>query len=208
MAMIQLSATETVAGKPFTDLRYTCQDEQAIRFMIACLTLTLESLPPVAAKRLPVLVHHPCPERWIYRLVITQPKRLQTLLLLTVVGFFGLKSRDANVSLAQELDQRLIPELSNFDALLAYVSLCLPTGNFANLVVFASPTGKDEWGRSEKHAEAVRLLTPDYYSAVRLYNGQLPRGIAHPDAVQLSLVKYYDYQTRPMWRAVRPLTAE
>lgn len=205
MALIQLSPTESVTDKSFTDLRYTCQDEQAIRFMVTCLALTLEPSSAVESDRLPVLIHQPSPERWIYRIVITQPARLRVRHGLTVVGFFGLKSPNADVRLAQELDQRLIPELSNFDSLLAYVSFCLPTSNFANLVVFASAEGKEHWGRSEKHAEAIRLLTPDYYSAVRLYNGELARGIAYPDALQLFLVKYYDYQTRPMWRAVRPL---
>jgi hypothetical protein len=116
-----------------------------------------------------------------------------------------MRNRGANLPLAQELDKLLIPELSNYDELLAYVSLCLPTGNFGNLVLFSSPSGKERWGGSEKHAEAVRMLTPDFYAAVRLYNGELPDGVADPDALRLALVKYYDYGERPLWRAVRTL---
>ena len=90
--------------------------------------------------------------------------------------------------------------------LLAYVSVCLPSGNFANLVLFASAEGKDAWGQSERHSLAVRVLTPDYYAAVRLYNGELPGGIAASETLRLNLVKYYDYGSRPLWRAVRPLS--
>lgn len=206
MSLVQLSLTEEVSGRPFTDLRHTAQDSQTIRFMITCVGLTLEGHPVTDHDANPVFIYQPTQDRWIHRIVITQPSRLLALSPVTVVGFFGLKSPTANVALAQELDRQLIPELSNYDELLAYVSVCLPTGNFGNLVLFATAEGKDDWGRSLKHAEAVRLLTPDYYSAVRLYNGDLPGGIGLPDTLRLGLIKYYDYETRPLWRAVRMLS--
>lgn len=205
MNLIHLSATEVVQDKPFTDLRHTIQDKQAIRFMVVCVWLALEGSADMGLTAAPLLIHQPTPEKWIHRIVVTQPQRLCRLAPLTVVGFFGIKSAVADVSLAQDLDRQLIPELSNYDDLLAYATVCLPTGNFSNLVLFASPQGKEDWGHSVKHAEAVRLLTPDYYSAVRLYNGELPAGIAAPDDLRLALIKYYDYGSRPLWRAVRTL---
>jgi hypothetical protein len=54
----------------------------------------------------------------------------------------------------------------------------------------------------------VRLLTPDFYAAVRLYNGELPHGVAAPDDFRLVLIKYYDYGERPVWRAVRIMDEE
>lgn len=202
---VQLSATDLVPEKPFTDLLYTTQDLQALRFMAAIVWQLLEAhLQSGEDEQL--LLHHPTERAWTNRIVITQPKRLCEKVHLTVVGFFGIKTQRADLSLAQRLDQELIPELSNFDELLGYVTVWLPTGNFANMVLFASPEGKDAWGKSEKHAEAVRLLTPDYYKVVRIYNGELPGGIASPDALRMNKVKYYDYTTSPMWRAVRDLT--
>ena len=233
---VQLAPTAVIHDRPFTDLRHTQLDLQALRFMISCTCLALEtplaldgaglgsestsspsgegqgrgSAPSPLGRGLgrghsPIIIHQPDPDHWTQRLILTQPQRLRDQRPLTVVGFFGLKNTGANVALAQELDRELIPELTTHAELLAYVSVCLPTGNFGNLVLFASPEGKDAWGLSAKHSAAVRLLTPDYYAAVRLYNGHLPGGVAACETLRLHLVKYYDYTSRPLWRAVRPL---
>lgn len=206
MTVIHLDPADVLAERPFTDLRHTQPDLQTLRFMVTCAWMALE-LPSGAPsdRGRPFILHQPTPDNWTHRLVITQPERLRRHKPLTVVGFFGLKSARANIALAQELDRQLLPELTAHADLLAYVSVCLPTGNFANLVLFASPEGKDQWGQSEKHSLAVRVLTPDYYAAVRLYNGDLPGGVAAGETLRLALVKYYDYGSQPLWRAVRPL---
>lgn len=201
---VLLSATDSVPEKPFTDLLYTTQDLQAIRFMAASVWQLLEAHLQSGGEG-ELLLYHPTRRAWTNRIVITQPRRLREKDHLTLVGFFGLKTQRANLPLAMKLDQELLPEVSNFDELLGYVTTWLPTGNYANMVLFASLEGKDAWGRSEKHAEAVRLLTPDYYTVVRIYNGELPEGIASPDALRMNKVKYYDYTENPMWRAVRDL---
>ena len=203
MSLIQLSAKEVVKDRSFTNLQHTTLELQAIRFMVACVCLALEEEPAHHDPNRTLLLHQPTAEKWTQRIVITQPARLNSLAPLTVVGFFGIRNYGADVSLAQRLDRQLIPELSDYEALLAYATVALPSGNYGNLVLFTCPEGKEQWGKSEKHAEAVRLLTPDYYSAVRLYNGVLPEGIVNPDALQLLVIKYYDYGDRPIWRAIR-----
>lgn len=205
---VQLAPQDVVGDRPFTDLRHTQLDLQAMRFMISCACLALEAAGNVAAtpESEPLVIHQPDAGQWSQRLILTQPQRLRRHHPLTVVGFFGLKSAAADVALAQELDRQLIPELTVHAELLAYVSVCLPTGNFGNLVLFAGPEGKVAWGLSAKHSAAVRLLTPDYYAAVRLYNGHLVGGVAACETLRLDLVKYYDYTSRPLWRAVRSLT--
>ncbi len=206
MTLIHLGPSDVLCERPFTDLRHTQRDLQTLRFMATCTWMALE-LPSdeTADHGRPFIQHQPTPDNWTQRIFITQPERLRRHKPLTVVGFFGLKSARADVALAQELDRQLLPELTAHAELLAYLSLCLPTGNFANLVLFASPEGKDAWGQSERHNLAVRLLTPDYYTAVRLYNGHLPGGVAASETLRLSVVKYYDYSSRPLWRAMRPL---
>ena len=205
---VELAPGAVVRGRPFTDLRHTQLDLQAMRFMISCACLALEAAGNVVAtpESEPLVIHQPDASQWSQRLILTQPQRLRRHQPLTVVGFFGLKSAGADVALAQELDRQLIPELTAHAELLAYVSICLPTGNFGNLVLFASPEGKEAWGLSTKHSAAVRLLTPDYYAAVRLYNGHLAGGVAACETLRLDLVKYYDYASRPLWRAVRSLS--
>ena len=206
MTLIHLEPADVLGERPFTDLRHTQRDLQTLRFMVTCAWMALELMSDAGADRSgSFILHQPTADQWTQRIVITQPERLRRHKPLTVVGFFGLKSARANVALAQELDRQLLPELTAHAELLAYLSICLPTGNFANLVLFASPEGKDAWGQSERHNLAVRVLTPDYYAAVRLYNGDLPGGVAAGETLRLRLVKYYDYSSRPLWRAVRPL---
>ncbi len=206
MTLAELSPHEVLPDRPFTDLRHVALELHVIRFMATCTWLVLEH--DAAIDPAPAVVHQPTIDGWIHRIIITQPARLRAHRPLTVVGFFGLKSHDANVTLAQHLDRQLMPELSSHTELLAYVSTCLPTGNFGNLVLFASPQGKEQWGGSELHAAAVRQLTPEYYTAVRLYNGTLADGLGALESLRLDLVKYYDYRSHPMWRAVRRLSAE
>lgn len=228
----QLAPTDEIRDRPFTDLRHTQLDLQAMRFMAGCACLALETplspsgggtapsppgrgtVPSPPGRGLgrgssttPLIIHQPDADHWTQRIIITQPERLRAHKPLTVVGFFGLRSAGADVALAQELDRQLLPELTAHAELLAYISVCLPTGNFGNLVLFASPEGKEAWGLSSKHSAAVRLLTPDFYTAVRLYNGELPGGVAACATLRLHLVKYYDYTSQPLWRAVRPLPA-
>lgn len=211
MILVELAPYEELPERPFTDRRYIDQEHQIMRFMAACAWMVLAEVSairpagePIAAAK-PIILHQPAADGWIHRIIITQPERLQHHKPLTVVGFFGLRSETGDVALAQRLDRQLIPELSQHDDLLAYVSTCLPTGNFGNLVLFASPEGKERWGLSEKHALAVRVLTPEYYVAVRLYNGELAQGLSGLESLRLRLVKYYDYRSQPLWRAVRQL---
>jgi hypothetical protein len=208
MSLTIIGTRDSIPERPFTDLTHTAHDLQVMQFMVTCLFLSMEKgQDSSGVLNQPWMFHHPTPGQWIYRIVITQFKKLVTHNPLMVVGFFGFQNANANISLAQSLDRGLISELSQFDSILAYVSVRLPTGNFSNLVVFTSKEGKEEWGKSEKHKEAIRLLTPDYYSAVRLYNGELPCGIMNPESMRLKIVKYFDYKDQPTWRAVRPLDA-
>jgi hypothetical protein len=40
---------------------------------------------------------------------------------------------------------------------------------------------------------------------VRIYNGTLPGGVAVPQSLHLTKVKYYDFDTDPAWRGERSL---
>lgn len=199
---------ETLDHRPFTDLRNSTVDLQAMRFMIACVGHMLEQRRPGLEAEGAIVHYHPAETNWVYRIVISQPHRLAKRSPITVVGFFGQRRPEANLPLAQQLDHELLPELFRHRELLCYMSLSLPTRNYANLVLFASPEGKEEWGGSALHAEAVRLLTPDFYDSVRLYNGRMRYGLDHIDGLHLDLVKYYDYHAQPVWRAVRPLPSQ
>jgi hypothetical protein len=208
MSLTTIGTSDSIPERPFTDLDHTSHDLQVMQFMVTCLFLSMEKGRDSSGEGSPPWkFYHPTQVQWTYRIVITQFNKLADPNPLAFVGFFGFQNTNADTLLAQSLDRELISELSQFDSILAYVSIRLPTGNFSNLVVFTTQKGKEEWGRSEKHKEAIRILTPDYYSAVRLYNGELPDGIMNPETMRLKLVKYFDYKDQPTWRAVRPLDA-
>lgn len=205
MEVLRLGPVEVEADRPFTDLRHTARDIQVMRFMVVCVWLALEQLDWTESEVRPIVLHQPHSDAWVHRIVITHPQQLIRRTDLVAVGFFGQRAPGGDLTLAQELDRGLIPELMCFDELLCYMSVALPTSDFANLVVFSAAAGKERWGESRKHAEAIRLLTPDYYRSVRLYNGSLPDGMRRADTLRLDLVKYYDYRSQPIWRAIREL---
>jgi hypothetical protein len=204
--IITLQSEEVVAGRPFTDAQHTQTDLAIMRYLAAHLGLTLDSWIGDELNGRPLERYFPTTEAWWHRVIVTQPGQLITTQPLVVVGFFGQRCLSPNerlVELTCALDSSLMDELPNYEDLLAYSSLALPTGNYSNLVVFTREEGIKQWGRSERHAEAVRILAPELYLSVRLYNGVLPRGLQRTDELRLTVVKYYDYQETPQWRAVR-----
>ena len=59
------------------------------------------------------------------------------------------------------------------------------------------------------HVNAVEM-SPVLYSDVRIYNGHLLDGVGGNRAIDIDSIKYWDYETDPVWRAMRefdpPLT--
>lgn len=196
---------ERLDRRAFTDLHHSTYDLQVMRFMVTCVCLLLAQRPDQDGDQQALVHYYPDNGSWVYRIVITQPQVVQSQKHITVVGFFGHRNPDADLPLAQKLDHNLLPELFRHKELLCYMSLALPTRNFANLVLFLSQKGKIEWGNSRLHAEAVDELTPDFYENIRLYNGQLAQGITEIDSLRLDVVKYFDYRSDPIWRAQRTL---
>ncbi len=102
-------------------------------------------------------------------------------------------------------DGQLLTDLSERSGLAAYCTVALAGGDFGNLVVFASLKAKERWRENATHAYAAQELAPGYFASVRIYNGQLRRGLEDVDALHLSLVKYFDFSSHPAWRGLRRL---
>lgn len=198
-----LRPAEVVENRPFTDPDRITRDVNTVRFMVDQLCLFLENRHLYSDKSLPIIVHQPSREKWLYRLVITRPERLLRPGELTFVGFLGHRSEDANLELAGEFDEILVDEIPDYPDLLSYSTMALASGEFSNLVVFTNPSIKGEWSNSKAHDQAVRKLAPAYYLSIKLYNGKLPEGIFDSSSLRLTRIKYFDYQVTPMWRAVR-----
>jgi hypothetical protein len=198
-----LEPADSAHGHPFAHPSHIASDVNSLRFMIDQLCLFLESPHLYSHSSRPIIFHRPSPEKWLYRLVVADPVHLMQQSSLTFVGFLGQKRSDANIALADEFDQTLVGEIPNHPGLLSYSTMGLVSGDFSNLVIFSNLEAKAHWSRSNAHAKAAGKLSPDYYLSIRLYNGQLSRGIADSHSLQLTQIKYFDYQANPWWQAVR-----
>lgn len=203
--MIQLTAHDIVPERPFTHPNQMVKDLITLRYMASEVGRLLETPTVYAQRHQPLTIHHPKPDEWIHRQIISQPERLLTAPHLTIVGFLSFKQHNADVSLAQAYDKLLVAEIPQYPDLLSYSSIAHSSGDFSNLVIFANARGKSHWSQSRAHAEAVQNLAPNYYASVRLYNGVLPEGIMASELLYLTAVKYFDYQCNPFWDAVRLL---
>ena len=198
-----LEPEEVVQDRPFTDPDRIGKDINTMRFMVDQLCLFLENHHLYADQTPPIIVHQPSRDQWLYRLVIARPEILLQPGELTFVGFLGHRRQDANMELASEFDEILVDEFPDYPGLLSYSTMALVSGDFSNLVIFSDTEVKRQWSRGLAHQQAVRKLSPDYYESIKLYNGNLTGGITDSGALQLTRVKYFDYQKNPLWHAVR-----
>jgi len=198
-----LGPADRVEGRPFTDPEQIPNDVNALRYMTDQVCLFLRTPRLYAGLKRPIIVHRPEKGRWIYRMVIPDPDKLFAPDEIAFVGFLGKRREGADIALADEFDEILVAEIPDHPGLLCYSTMAQMCGNFSNLVLFADESVKTEWSKSKAHAQAVGKLAPDYYDSVRLYNGLLPKGVSDSQSLQLTKVKYFDYQEEPGWRAIR-----
>jgi hypothetical protein len=202
---IQLTTDEFIEDHPCTHPDYIFTDLNTLRFMVDQLCLLLENPNHYWLLNQPIIHHLPGPMNWLHRFVIPRPERLRSAGQLTIVGFFGQRRNGVDPALAHEFDEVLVSEIPDYPDLLSYYSLALASGDFSNLVIFADPEAKIQWSRSRAHTQAVEQFAPDYYLSVRLYNGRLPHGLQQSHTLQLSRIKYFDYQGDSLWSAIRDM---
>ncbi len=207
--LASLSPHQLIPDRPFTHPAHCAAERDILRSMVDILCIRLESMSPQQLRPLPVVIFHTGHDGQEQRIVINQPAKLWLGGLMTLVGFFGQKNANADLTpLRNRLDKALINEFTEHPDLLSYSTLELGDGNFGNLILFARPKAKDRWSESQTHRRAVETLAPAYYASVRLYNGLLPAGIAASRGLVLTQVKYYDYSGPRPWRAIRILATD
>ena len=202
---VYMTADEIVAARPFTNPVHIPQYQHTLRYMAGQVCVLLEyphmpSPPPHI-----ILFNRPNNRDWFHRIVIAQPEQLMQQRSLTIVGFFGNKCADANVTLAHEFDRTLVAEIPDHPGLFSYSTMAMNGGNYGNLVIFSDLAARDNWSTSQAHAQAVQQLSPNYYHNVTIVNGHMPHGIRQHQDLALIRAKYYDYQCQPRWEAVRRL---
>lgn len=201
---ISLGVDDILAERPFTHPRHTNNDQNILQQLAAILYPLAIRWQQASGRPQPHIIHTNDAAGQPHRIILVRPQTLLAQRPLTLVGFFGQQRPQADDSRLYPLDDVLVQELPTHPDILSYSSVARPCGNYANLVLFACPEGKQRWSRSQTHAHAVDLA-PDFYTSVRIYNGRFPQGL-HPDATpHLDTVKYFDYDSQPVWRAVRSL---
>lgn len=199
---VSLGKAEMIAERPFTHTDHISNDREILVHMARKLQLILEAHSNLLGVSGPVFIDEP--DGRYHRYFVPWPERLSQAKNLYLVGFFSNKQKGAFIGHFGDLDDRLIEQIPGLQKILSYSTMALPDSNYGNLVLLSDEEIKLKWMQGETHNRAV-ALAPGYYRFVRINNGVLPDGIMHPDWLQITQVKYYDYEEDPPWKAVRKL---
>ncbi|XP_048772536.2 uncharacterized protein LOC125678264 isoform X2 [Ostrea edulis] len=118
---------------------------------------------------------------------------------LEFVGFIGFvkNASELDEGIKKEIwdvDLKLIEELQEHANILGYFSAERTDGcNWGNLVVLNSFDAINEWRNSQTHALAINLLSPRFYSKVRIHTGTLKDGFSGDLEVQKTI--FIDYES-------------
>jgi hypothetical protein len=118
------------------------------------------------------------------------------------VGFFGQARPHVDHRPIVDLERELLARAPLFPGLLAYHNVHFVSGQWGNLVLFASEDGPAHVRSDRMHLEAL-ARTAHHYRSVRLHRLSFPDGAigAAPPLLQSTLL--IDFSETPPWRAVR-----
>ena len=199
--MDTLNPNQQLVDRPFTDIENSQQDLAYLERMRLALPGILAALPDNTGEQIGDL-----PTGHAYRVVTTNKAALLGASSLFAVGFCGTRVPNVSTELMADMDVidgDLIAELYRHPAIVCYASLQIEDGNWRNLVLLLDGAGVGHWRESIRHLYATDVLSPSYYTCVRLHNGQLAQGL-RSEHIDLISTKYYDFQTAEPWRAIRP----
>lgn len=139
------------------------------------------------------------------RIVMCDPATLLGGTDVLIVGFLGNRRSTAEAQAIDEFDIDVISEFRQYPGILSYSSMERTPKQWANLVVHQEVGDREAWRHSAVHIEAAEMLSPVVYHSVRIHNGRLRGGPIGDGSLTVELSKYWDYDSDPMWHAVRTL---
>jgi hypothetical protein len=195
---VSLEADQRVAGREFCDPHHTERDVTTLSQLRTALaraaragrTETLRFADDIG-------VHH---------LVVPDWAALESPLPVALVGFFGQAREEVDHSAIVALEEAIVARAPAVPGLLAYHNARLASGQWGNLVTFASRAATAGLMRDPTHLSAI-AMTPRHYASLRLHRGVLTDGAlgAAPAAIDETL--YLDFGDTPAWRALRGYAA-
>jgi len=202
---VALGVQEMVEGRPFTAVEMTGRDLAVLHSILGDVRQIVveveEGIREVApyqklAWRVGGLTH---------RLLLCDVERVRAHQGLYVVGFFAERREDIDVWPLEEANSEIVSEFVKYPGILAYASVELANGRWANMVLHDDPVDTSFWRQSQMHARAVETLSPRHYFNVRIHNGRLTAGIFERPSIEIHRTKYFDYSGAVEWRAEREL---
>ena len=121
------------------------------------------------------------------------------------VGFFGQVRGDVDQAPIHELEAGIVDTLETITGVLCYYDLALAAGEYGNLILCATAEAPKNVHGHALHQRAVQL-TPSHYHSVRLHTGVVPGPFLGDAKLVIERTRYYDYDSKPPWLAVRDLT--
>jgi hypothetical protein len=196
-----LDPDEIVQGRAFCNPTASVNDVKTLEYMISRLhSIIIRNKK--SNRTHPQYLHLRDVDKAVHRVVVPDWRVLQQSKNIVAVGFFGQTRPDVDHAPIMDLENELIDQLPGTSGLLTYYNLFRPQYGYGNLVLFQSETAKDGWRDNKRHTLAVEL-TPKHYFSVRLHNGLIRQGITDDSKFILVRTKYYDFESRPTWRAIR-----
>jgi len=199
----RLRSADILPERPFTNPAHNAEDLVSLHHMLDALRRLLSQPGAVPPQPRPYVLFMEGQRR--HRIALARPEVLLTCSEPAVVGFCGDSLPEADRTPLEQADAELLDEFMQHPHLLSYSSLEVGHGNWRNLILFSHPQGIDHWVVSNKHKYAAQALSPAYYRYIRLHNGVLPGGLMSDSKILLHRTKYYDFQDRTIWWAVRDL---
>jgi hypothetical protein len=196
---------EKVKDRPFTDLQHSVEDLTRLISMARQLVDSYDDPELCDYSKSRSAISQSDPQGNDFKIYYIRPKKLFSAKKLSVVGFFGYRRSDADIEPIIRADKKLEKIYLDFEGLLSLSTIQLPSGDFANLVIFTDDEVKDQWNFNPTHFDTVSKISPSYYTSIRINNGILPKGVDSPELLRLTKVRYFDYTVSPHWQAVRKI---
>jgi hypothetical protein len=118
------------------------------------------------------------------------------------IGFFSQARDHVDHTAIVELEHELLDRARSFPGLLAYYNVRFSTGQWGNLVVFATQDDPAHVRTDPTHLAAL-ARTADHYHSVRLHRLRFPGGVDSELRPTLESTLLIDFDETPPWRAVR-----
>jgi hypothetical protein len=200
--LVELAADDPVAGRPFAAPERTDEDAAVMRDMLermrAFARRWLES-PPAGRTALVKETDAAGVRTWIR---VPDRSAILSAEELTTIGFFGQARGDVDHEPIHRLEEAIVDTLEEVPGLLSYFNLGLAHGGYGNLILCNAADVPVRWREHRIHRRAVELA-PRHYHSARLHSGVVRSPLLGDGGLELTRTRYYDFDSEPVWLAVR-----